>query len=67
MTYVRRQDLMEQMGDMLGSAMCQANVARRHGIGARVLADQKNVPPQREGVLRINFFPVGIEQCEGED
>ncbi len=56
---------MEQMSDMLDSAMCQANVAHRQGIGARVLADQKNVPPQREGILRIKFSPVGIEQCEG--
>ncbi len=28
-TYVRRQDLMEQMDDILDSAMCQANVAWR--------------------------------------
>jgi hypothetical protein len=67
MTYVRRQDRMEWMGDMLDSAMCQANVARRREIGAHVLADQKNAPTQRDDVLRIKFSPTNIKQCEGED
>jgi hypothetical protein len=32
MTYVRRHDFMEQMGDMLDSAMHWANAARRQEI-----------------------------------
>lgn len=58
---------MEQMGDMLDSAMRRVNVERQREIGACVLVDQKNVLPRREGVLYIKFSPVGIEQCEGED
>jgi hypothetical protein len=67
MIYVKRQDRLEQMGDMLDSAMCQANVARRREIGACVPVDQKNAPLWREGVLRIKFSLPSIEQCEGED
>ncbi|CAM6008524.1 unnamed protein product [Sphagnum balticum] len=72
-TYVRRQDFMGQMSDMLDSAMCRANVARRQEIAVPLPADSKNAPPQREGkrqldgVLRIKFSPTGIEQCEGEE
>jgi hypothetical protein len=58
---------MEQMGDMLDSAMRRVNVVRQREIGAYVLVDQKNVLPRREGVLCIKFSPAGIEQCEGED
>jgi hypothetical protein len=43
-TYVKRQDCIEEMGEMLDSAMCWANVARQREIGARVLDDSKNVP-----------------------
>jgi hypothetical protein len=53
-TYVKRQDRIEQIGDMLDSAMRQANVARRQE-GRR----------QLDGVLHIKLSPVGIERCEG--
>jgi hypothetical protein len=36
---------MEQMGDMLDSAMRLVNVVHQREIGARALADQKNVLP----------------------
>jgi hypothetical protein len=58
---------MEQMGDMLDSAMRRANVARRQEIGAHVPDDLKNAPPQIQGkrrlddVLHIKFSPAGIE------
>ncbi len=48
-TYVRRQDRIEQMGDMLDSAMREANVARRREISAPLPAHSKNAPPRREG------------------
>jgi len=73
MTYVRRQDRIEQMGDMLDSTMRQANVAHRREIIAPFLANSKNAPPRKEGrrqlddVLHIKLFPTSIEQCEGED
>jgi hypothetical protein len=53
------------MGDMLDFAMRRANVAPWREINAPVLANPKNVLP--DGVLRIKFSPIGIEQCEGED
>jgi hypothetical protein len=67
MTYVKKQDLMEQMGDMLDSAMRRTNVARQREISAPLPVEQKNAPPWKEGVLRIKFSFIGIEQCEGED
>jgi hypothetical protein len=42
MTYVRRHDLMGQMGDMLDSAMHWTNVARQKEIVSPLLADPKN-------------------------
>ncbi|CAN5976312.1 unnamed protein product [Sphagnum jensenii] len=72
-TYVKKQDRIEQMGDMLDSAMRQANVARRRKITAPLPGDSKNAPPRKEGrrqldgVLHIKFSPASIEQCEGED
>jgi len=42
-TYVRRQDHIEQIGDMLDSAMHQANVARRQKITAPLPADSKKL------------------------
>jgi hypothetical protein len=60
------------MGDMLDSAMRQANVARRREIIAPLPGDFKNAPPRKEGrrqldsVLHIKFSPAGIKQCEGE-
>jgi hypothetical protein len=56
MTYVKRQNRIEQISDMLDSAMRQANVARRQE-GRRQLDD----------VLHITLSPAGIERCEGED
>jgi hypothetical protein len=70
-TYVKKQDFMEQMGDMLDFAMRQVNVAHRQEIGALISAYLKNAPPRREGkrrldgVLRIKFSLVSIKQCEG--
>jgi hypothetical protein len=67
MIYVKRQDLMEQMGDMFDSAMRWANVARRQEIGAHILHDSKNAPPSTQGkrrldgVLRIKFSLASIE------
>ncbi len=55
-TYVKRQNRTEQIGDMLDSAMRQANVARRQEGGR-----------QLDGVLHIKFSLAGIERCEGED
>ncbi|CAK9276440.1 unnamed protein product [Sphagnum jensenii] len=72
-TYVRKQDRIKQMGDMLDFVMRQANVACRREITTPFPADSKNVSPQKEGrrqlndVLHIKFSPTGIEQCEGED
>jgi hypothetical protein len=65
--YVRRQDRIEQMGDMLDSAMRQANVACRREIIAPLPTDSKNAPPRKEGrrqldgVLHIKFFPASIK------
>ncbi len=72
-TYVRRQDRIEQIGDMLDSAMREANAARRQQITAPLPINSENALPRREGrrqldgVLRIKFFPAGIERYEGED
>ncbi|CAK9253760.1 unnamed protein product [Sphagnum jensenii] len=72
-TYVRRQDRIEQIGDMLDSAMREANVARRRKITAPLPIISENAPPRSEGrrplggVLRIKFSPAGVERCEGED
>ncbi|CAM6074878.1 unnamed protein product [Sphagnum tenellum] len=72
-TYVRRQARIEQIGDMLDSAMREANVARRREITAPLRIISENAPPRSEGrkpldgVLRIKFSPAGIERCEGED
>jgi hypothetical protein len=72
-TYVKRQDRIEQIGDMLDSAMREANVARRREITAPLPVIFENAPPRSEarrplgGVLRIKFSPAGIERCEGED
>jgi hypothetical protein len=64
---------MEEMGDMLDSAMRWANVAHRREIGAPFLANPKNVSLRREGkrwldgILRIKLCLASIEQCERED
>ncbi len=71
--YVRKQDLVEHIGDMLDYARCQTNVACRWEIGAHILDDAKNAPPRTkgkkplDGILRIKFSPSGVEQCEGEE
>jgi hypothetical protein len=66
-TYVKRLDRMEQMGDMLDSAMHRANVARWWEIGVRVLDDLKNASPQTQGkrqldgILHIKFSRADIK------
>lgn len=72
-TYVRRQDHIEHVGDMLNSTMCKASVVHWWEISARVQDDVKNVQPQTEwkrhlnGILLIKFSHDGIKQCEGEE
>ncbi len=55
-TYVKRQDRIEQIGDMLDSAMHQANVARRREITAPFLTDSKYVAPRQEDISKFYIF-----------
>jgi uncharacterized protein YggL (DUF469 family) len=48
-TTFRKQNRIEQMGDMLDSAMHQANVACWREITAPLRADSKNASPWKEG------------------
>ncbi len=65
--YVRRQDLMEHMSDMLDCAMCYVNVICRREISACVLNDAKNVSSRTkcekhfDDILRIKFSPANIK------
>ncbi len=61
-TYVKRQNHIEHMDDMLNSTMRKANVVRRHMIGAYVQNNAKNVRPRIKGkrhfddILYIKIF-----------
>jgi hypothetical protein len=71
-TYVRKQDHIHHMGDMLDSTMRKANVIPWRNTCAHVQDDAKNVWPWMEGkkhlddILHIKFSHIDIKQCEGE-
>lgn len=70
-TYVKSQNHIEHMDDMLNSIMRKTNVIRRHEIGAYVQNDAKNVRPRTEGkrhldnILHIRIFMLTSNNVKG--